>query len=211
MTFETYLRTLKVEICHSKNASGRSDRSRSQSLRLERVSHQASSFLISAINAPAGIRLLLINVNNFYSTFQEVEKALSLRPQDSSAAQSALQRADATVSKLERFVRSFNFDSLSTINRLRWTLRLKKKAQILTRELKETREQLCLLISTQTLYDSWKFTLVLSSLTYNRSGTEHVRRGVERLQLVSQNSSDDIREIHIHLPKQTSMLKLMQE
>ena len=91
-----------------------------------------SSFLISAINAPAGIRLLLINVNNFYSTFQEVEKTLSLRPQDSSAAQSALQRADATVSKLERFVRSFNFDSLSTINRLRWTLRLKKKAQILT-------------------------------------------------------------------------------
>ena len=170
-----------------------------------------SSFLISAINAPAGIRLLLINVNNFYSTFQEVEKTLSLRPQDSSAAQSALQRADATVSKLERFVRSFNFDSLSTINRLRWTLRLKKKAQILTRELKETREQLCLLISTQTLYDSWKFTLVLSSLTYNRSGTEHVRRGVEQLQLVSQNSSDDIREIHIHLPKQTSMLKLMQE
>lgn len=130
-----------------------------------------SSFLISAIE----IRLLLINVNNFYSTFQEVEKTLSLRPQDSSVAQSALQRADATVSKLERFVRSFNFDSLSTINRLRWTLRLKKKVQILTRELRETREQLCLLISTQTLYNSWKFTLVLSSLTYNRSGTEHVR------------------------------------
>lgn len=41
-----------------------------------------SSLLISAINAPAEIRLLLINVNNFYSTFQEVEKTLSLRPQD---------------------------------------------------------------------------------------------------------------------------------
>ncbi len=48
-------------------------------------------------------------------------------------------------------------------------------------------------------------------MTYNISGTEHVHQAVEQRQLVSQHSTDDIREILFHLPMQTNMLKLMQE